>query len=59
LVEGTPEDDEPDEIEFDPSRKIDLQTVIVRLMTNSRYPLTYNDDHEKAAKEKFSEALKL
>jgi len=47
LVEGLPDEDEPDYIEFDPARKIDLQTVIVRLMSNSRYPLTYNDQHEE------------
>lgn len=46
LVEGTPDEDEEDIIQFDPARKIDLQTVIVRLMTNSRYPLTYNDEFE-------------
>jgi len=54
LVEGLPDEDEADEIVFDPARKIDLQTVIVRLMTNSRYPLTYNDSHEELAKEKFT-----
>jgi hypothetical protein len=29
----------------------------VRLMTNSRYPLTYNDEHEAQTREKFSQAF--
>jgi hypothetical protein len=58
LVEGLPDDDEPDFIEFDPARKVDLQTVIVRLMSNSRYPLTYNDQHEDHVKEKFTSSMR-
>jgi hypothetical protein len=59
LVEGTPDEDEEEVfIEFDPLRKIDLQTVIVRLMTNSRYPLMYNDEYEAQVKEKFTQAFR-
>jgi hypothetical protein len=58
LVEGTPDEDMEDVIEFDPTRKIGLQTVIVRLMTNSRYPLTYNDEFETKTREKFTQAFR-
>ena len=61
LIEEKTEEQEMEgsnQVTFDPHKTIDLQTVSVRLMTNSLYPVIFQDSHETQAKEKFTEHFK-
>ena len=53
------DENKPDEtvVSYDPSRKIDLQRVIVKLMSNSLYPLMFHDSHEAGTREAFTKAF--
>ena len=42
---------------FDPVKKVDSQLIIVRLMTQSSYPLIYDDKREQETKIKFTKVF--
>jgi len=42
-----PDENKPDaKIDYNPSKRINFQHIIVKLMTNSNYPIIYRENHE-------------